>query len=143
MPTFSTSRILPHSPDEVFAALADAERLARWWGPSGFRNEFSTFEFREGGRWIFVMIGPDGARHPNESAFTRIDPGKEVVIRHRSAPQFTLTIALAPADSGTHLTWTQAFDDPAVARAVQHIVIPANEQNLDRLTLVLADKPGS
>lgn len=32
------------------------------------------------------------------------------------------------------MSWVQALDDAEVARRVQHIVIPANEQNLDRLT---------
>jgi hypothetical protein len=37
--------------------------------------------------------------------------------------------------------WVQAFDSPEVAAAVRHIVEPANEQNLDRLTAeVLAGK---
>jgi hypothetical protein len=35
------------------------------------------------------------------------------------------------------LHWEGVFDDPKVFEAVKHIVIPSNEQNLDRLTEVL------
>lgn len=44
------------------------------------------------------------------------------------------TSSFSPVGSGTLLTWSLAFADPAFAEAVRHIVVPANEQNLDRLT---------
>lgn len=39
---------------QVSAAFADPQRLPRWWGPKGFTNKFSAFEFRPGGRWQFT-----------------------------------------------------------------------------------------
>lgn len=139
---FRTQRVLRHSPAEVYAAFQNPARLARWWGPAGFTNEFEIFEFREGGRWKFVMVGPDGTRHPNLNRFARLQPGAQLVIRHESAPRFTLTVDLDQAPEGTRLAWTQAFDDAAVAAAVKPIVEPANEQNLDRLEAVLAAAHG-
>lgn len=136
--TFRTSRKLPASPERIYAAFAVAEQLATWWGPDGFRNEFERFDFQPGGTWMFVMIGPEGSRHNNENRFVELVQGSRVVIHHESAPRFTLTVDLAPAVDGTLLTWTQAFEDAAVAGAVRHIVEPANEQNLDRLSALLA-----
>lgn len=133
MSTFSSRRQLAVPPAAVFAAFEDASRLARWWGPDGFTNEFDVFECRTGGRWVFTMVGPDGQRYPNESVFDSVVPGQEVVIRHVCQPLFTLTIRLAPSAGGTLLSWDQAFADPEVAKAVAHIVEPANEQNLNRL----------
>lgn len=133
----STARTLPFAPDAVYAAFASAQMLAAWWGPAGFRNEFEHFEFREGGRWQFVMVGPDGHRYPNLCRFQVLQPGSQVVIRHDGAPFFTLTVDLAAVDGATRVSWWQAFDDLATARAVQALVGPANEQNLDRLTQVL------
>ena len=49
-----TGRLLPATPRAVFAAFEEPDRLARWWGPSGFTNTFECFEFRPGGRWVFV-----------------------------------------------------------------------------------------
>ena len=136
--TFRASRVLPHEPAVVFGAFADPGTLAAWWGPNGFTNEFEVFEFRPGGRWKFVMIGPNGSRHPNESVFAEIEAPSKVVIRHVSAPQFTLTVALTEVAGGTRIDWTQVLDDAAVAATIRHIVEPANEQNLDRLDAVLA-----
>lgn len=143
MTTFKTTRDLAASPAAVFAAIQDPVRLARWWGPQGFSNRFEVFEFQPGGRWVFDMVGPDGAVYPNESVFERTDATepaaghRQVVIRHVCQPLFTLTITLEPLPVGTRVQWWQVFDDAAVAQAVAHIVAPANEQNLGRLAAEL------
>ena len=137
MDTFQNSRYFPHSPQVVFAAIQDPVRLARWWGPNGFTNQFEVFEFRTGGRWVFDMIGPDGARYANESVFAQIDTDRQVVVDHTCAPFFSLTITLEPEGDGTRVHWLQVFEDPAFAQAMKHILEPANEQNLDRLGAVL------
>lgn len=137
MSIFKTQRQLSATPAAVFAAIADPARLATWWGPEGFTNQFETFEFKVGGRWVFTMVGPDGQSYPNESVFAAIVADSQVVIRHSCQPFFTLTITLQANVEGTLVLWEQAFDDPAVAQAVRHIVEPANEQNLDRLVNVV------
>lgn len=133
MTVFRTQRQFKVSQDAVFAAIQDPARLARWWGPDDFTNSFEQFEFKPGGRWVFVMHGPNGANHANESEFIEIVPGQRLRIRHLSAPHFVLSISLSAQDGGTLLDWEQDFADPAVAASVRHIVEPANEQNLDRL----------
>jgi uncharacterized protein YndB with AHSA1/START domain len=136
--TFRSHRILPFAPQQVFEAFARPELLARWWGPSGFTNTFEVFEFRAGGRWKFVMHGPDGSNHPHESVFLRLDAPSTLVIQHVSPPRFVLTVTLAPHEGGTAIGWSQEFESSAVAARIRHIVEPANEQNLDRLQAVLA-----
>lgn len=136
--TFSHTSVIPASPVAVFAAFAAPERLARWWGPDGFRNSFEVCEFRSGGAWRFTMHGPDGTDYPNVAEFVEVVPGQRVVIQHVNAPRFTLTVELRPEGEGTRVHWTQVFEDAAVALAVRHIVVPANEQNLQRLAAELA-----
>lgn len=143
MNPFSTSREISATVEEVFDAIRDPERLARWWGPAGFTNTFSICEFKKGGRWSFVMHGPDGTHYPNENIFEEIEPLEKVVIRHVSEPKFLLTISLESSDGGTLVSWLQAFENPEFARRVEAIVVPANEQNLDRLTLEVLQAPGA
>ncbi len=132
MTTFKTSRLFTASPEAVFTAFADPERLAKWWGPDGFRNTFEVFEFQPGGLWRFTMHGPDGVNYPNECRFVSNEPHRAEVLRHIGEPYFQLSIALERVDGGTLATWEQAFDSAVVAAAVRHIVEPANEQNLTR-----------
>jgi uncharacterized protein YndB with AHSA1/START domain len=137
--TMRTSRTLPFSPMAVYGAFASPDLLARWWGPDGFSNTFEVFEFKVGGKWKFIMHGPDGRTYPNESVFAQLEPGSKVVIEHACVPYFTLAVVLTPVAGGTRVSWEQVFADAATARAVEHIVGPANEQNLDRMTRVLTD----
>jgi uncharacterized protein YndB with AHSA1/START domain len=137
MNTFQNNRYFTCTPQAVFVAIQHPERLARWWGPDGSSNAFQVFEFRDGGRWVFDMIGPDGTRYANESVFAHIESDRQVVIDHTCAPLFRLTITLASEGDGTRVHWLQVFEDAAFAQAMKHILEPANEQNLDRLAAEL------
>jgi hypothetical protein len=87
------------------------------------------------------MHGPDGTNYPNESVFAGIEAPGKVVVRHDS-PAFRLTINLDASAAGTTVSSAQAFDSAEVASRIEHIVIPANEQNLDRLSAGVLRNPG-
>jgi uncharacterized protein YndB with AHSA1/START domain len=127
------TRTLPASPSEIFAAMSDPARIARWWGPAGFTNTIHRFEFEPGGRWLLTMHGPDGKDYPNESRFTRVDADKVFEIEHLSGHHFVLTIELRPRAGGTEVAWRQTFDTVEHYRSIAEFVASANEQNLDRL----------
>jgi uncharacterized protein YndB with AHSA1/START domain len=131
---FVHSRLIDAPRERVFAAIADPARLARWWGPNGFTSTFDVFEFRPGGAWRFVMHGPDGTDHPNESVFAEIVAPQRVALEHLSASHhFLLTITLAADGARTRIGWRQVFDTAAEKERIAAFVTPANEQNLDRL----------
>jgi uncharacterized protein YndB with AHSA1/START domain len=140
MTTFNHSLDIPATPAQVFAAISTPDRLARWWGPAGFKNTVSVCEFKTGGRWSLVMHGPDGANYPNENVFGEIVPNQKVVVEHPMQPVFRLTIELGPSKTGTLVTWAQAFESADVARQIEHIVVPANDQNLQRLKAEILKK---
>lgn len=134
----STERFLSATPEKVFAAFEQPERLARWWGPEGFTNTFEQFEFKTGSRWVFVMHGPNGASYPNESVFREIQPDTRIVIEHVVKPWYMLTVTLTAHGDQTHLAWVQEFESPEVAARIRPLSKTANEQNLDRLESLLA-----
>ena len=134
MSSFKTTRAIPVPPEKIFSSFSNSEKLSRWWGPLGFTNTFHQFQFRPGGKWSFVMHGPDGRNYPNESKFIEIIPNEKVIIRHISEPKFTLTVLITGSRQGSIIHWIQEFDNAEVAKNIAHIVEPGNEQNLDRLT---------
>jgi uncharacterized protein YndB with AHSA1/START domain len=138
MSAFRHTREIPAPPRSVYSAIQDPGRLARWWGPDGFTSTFQTFEFRQGGAWVFAMHGPDGTSYPNQSEFLEIVPDSRVRIRHLNLPHFDLTITLEPTDAGTLVTWVGVFDNPEFAEAMRAFLEGANEQNLDRLAQEVA-----
>ena len=133
--TFRASRKIAAPPASVFAAFEDSARLSVWWGPAGFTNTFETYEFKPGGTWSFVMHGPDGKNYPNEIVVAEIEPPERIVIHHVSQPRYHLTVTLEPtADGGTLVGWNQEFENPEIGRRMERILVPANEQLLDRLS---------
>lgn len=140
---FCASREIAAPPSRVFAAFGDGARLAAWWGPAGFTNTFEAYAFTPGGRWSFVMHGPDGTHHRNEIVVAEIERTRRIVLAHVSPPRYRLTVTLAPtADGGTRVDWHQEFEDPAVGRRLAHVVVPANAQNLERLAAEVLRTPG-
>jgi uncharacterized protein YndB with AHSA1/START domain len=134
MSTFHHSREIPATPEAVFEAIRDPQRLARWWGPDGFTNTFNTFEFQPGGRWLFTMHGPDGTHYPNESEFLEIVPPSLVRIRHVNQPRFELTMTLTPSAAGTLVSWVHVFENHEFAEQRRTFLETANQQNLQRLS---------
>ena len=131
---FVHSRLIDAPRERVFKAITTPDRLAKWWGPKGFTSTFEVCEPRPGGAWRFVLHGPDGKNYPNENVFAEIVEPERVVIEHIAQPHhFRLTITLAEQGGKTLVGWRQVFDDAAERERVAQFVIPANEQNLDRL----------
>ena len=134
-----SSRVFAEPREAVFAAFSDPVRLALWWGPKGFTNEFHQFDFRPGGTWRFTMRGPDGATYAMDKRFTGIVRPERIVLRHsQQTHDFTLTMTFAAEAGGTAVTWTMGFDDPAEGERLRSFLGPANEENLARLAAHLA-----
>jgi uncharacterized protein YndB with AHSA1/START domain len=130
----ATSRVLPFRRGDVYMAIADPQRIARWWGPEGFTSTTQVCDIQPGGHWRFVFHGPDGKDYPNHNIFVLIEPARRVVIRHEDPTHgFRLTISLQDEGQGTRVGWQQVFDDAGERDRMALICIPANEQNLDRL----------
>ncbi len=133
MSTFRHSREIPATPEAVFDAFRDPERLARWWGPDGFSNTFHTFEFRNGGSWQFTMHVADGNSFPNQSEFLEIVPNSTIRLKHINLPHFKLSISLESTATGTLVSWIGVFENKEFAENARQFLEAANEQNLNRL----------
>jgi uncharacterized protein YndB with AHSA1/START domain len=131
--TFRHTRVVSATADQLFSALADQMRVARWWGPDGFTSTITTFDCRAGGDWVFVMHSPDGTNYPNVNRFVTIEAPSLMVIEHvADVHHFVLTIALTEVSDGTHISWLQQFDTSDEALRIRDVVTVANEQVLDR-----------
>lgn len=130
---FVHARLIDAPRERVFRAFSDPAHLARWWGPKGFSNTFQAFDFRPGGRWQFIMHGPDGRNYPNESVFVEVVAPERIVVEHVVGHHFELTITLTAQGEQTLVGWRQVFDTAAERQRIADFVTEANEQNLDRL----------
>lgn len=129
----ATSRLVDATPQQVWDAFADPQRLARWWGPAGFRSTFRSFDLHAGGDWLFTLHGPDGTDYPNHSVFVELHTARRVVFDHVNAPHFRFTLTLEAEGGRTRVGWRQRFATAAERDRIATFAEPANEQNLDRL----------
>jgi uncharacterized protein YndB with AHSA1/START domain len=63
----------------VWSVWTEARHVAEWWGPEGFTTRVTESDFRVGGRWRYVMVGPDGAEYPVTGVFLEITPLERIV----------------------------------------------------------------
>jgi uncharacterized protein YndB with AHSA1/START domain len=128
------SRLIDFPRERVFRAFSDPEQLAKWWGPNGFTNTITKFDFRVGGDWHLTMHGPDGTDYRNESVFVEIAEPERIVYDHlRTMHRFLMEMTYFDFDGKTRITWRQRFETPEEWEKVKAFVPAANEQNFDRL----------
>jgi uncharacterized protein YndB with AHSA1/START domain len=129
----NNTRLFGVTPDQLFEAFSDPARLAQWWGPNGFTNTFTAFDFRPGGLWNLTMYSTVGAAFANESEFIEIIPLERIVlVHHRPMHRFQMTMRFEEDGNGTRLTWLMAFDNDE-GEAMRAFIAKANEENFDRL----------
>jgi uncharacterized protein YndB with AHSA1/START domain len=137
--SLTSTRRFAAPPAAIWAAYAEPERLAQWWGPKGFSNTFRTFDFRPGGTWTYVMHGPDGRDFDGHRTFLEVVEPKRIVMRHTGAMHnFLMTVIFKAADSETDMTWALDFDPDPETFKLKDIILAANEENFDRLAAHLA-----
>ena len=59
--------------EKVWRAWTEKEILDQWWAPKPWKAESKTMDFREGGSWLYSMVGPEGERHWAKADFKTID----------------------------------------------------------------------
>jgi uncharacterized protein YndB with AHSA1/START domain len=110
--TFAVERSYDASPARVFAAWAEPERKARWFGnPEGGGGEYEL-DFRVGGR-EFNRGKVEGQEYTFEACYQDIVPDVRIVYAydmHFEGRRISVslgTVELEPQGEGTRLTYTE------------------------------------
>lgn len=61
---------------KVWEAWTDSRLLDQWWAPKPYQARTKTMDFREGGHWLYAMVGPDGTEQWCKTDFKSIKPLK-------------------------------------------------------------------
>ncbi len=78
-PALEITRIINAPRALVFDAWTKPEHIVRWFGPKDFTVPEHMMEFREGGRYRFVMRSPAGVLHPVYGVYKKISPPELIV----------------------------------------------------------------
>lgn len=126
--TLVITRLLKAPRDLVWKMFSDPYHLAQWWGPKGYTNRVEKLDFRTGGRWVHVMIAPDGKELPTDNDIVEVTPPRRIVFRNAPAdpkifgenppPGFTKALSFEEVEGGTLLRLVCTFDRPEHKDAV-------------------------
>lgn len=62
---------------KVWDYFTKSELLDQWWAPKPWKCETKSQDFKEGGEWLYSMVGPEGERH-----YAKVNYGE--ITEHRS-----------------------------------------------------------
>ena len=106
--------------NKVWTAYSDRTKLDQWWAPKPYRAETKELNFKEGGRWLYAMVGPKGDHQwakmdfekiaaPNQ--FTAVDAfSDEKGTRDKNMPSIRWSNTFEKKGDGTRLTAELSFD---------------------------------
>jgi uncharacterized protein YndB with AHSA1/START domain len=94
----------------VFKAWTDPKHVAQWWGPKGFTTRVTELDLHPGGKWRYVMIGPDGTEYPAKGVFYEIVPLEQIVTSDEFDQGFEKVVN---ADLPRGIVMTAIFEDLA------------------------------
>lgn len=93
----------------VWETWTKAEHIAAWWGPKGMETRVDELDFRPGGNWKYVMVGPNGSEFVTHGTFSEIVEFEKIVTTGEFA-QVTqgvvLTIELEEVGEETQMTFS-------------------------------------
>ncbi len=60
--------------DVVWSAWTLPETLDKWWAPKPWKAKTKSMKFREGGKWLYAMVGPDEEEHYAVAEYKEVVP---------------------------------------------------------------------
>lgn len=74
--TVNVKREFAANLDLVWEAWTNPEILDQWWAPKPYKTETKSMDFREGGVWLYSMVGPNNERHWCKAEYKTIEHQK-------------------------------------------------------------------
>ena len=113
------TRVFDAAPELVFDAWTDPAHVAEWYGPNGFSLTIHEMDVRPGGRWRFIMHGPDGTDYPNRIVYREVVRPERLAFEHGEDVD----------DDPNRFQVTVTFDDEGGrTRLTSRLVLPTREQ---------------
>lgn len=140
------SRVLNAPRELVWEAWTNPQHLVNWFGPKGFTNTFYEADIRTGGKWRFMMHGPDGRNYPNVVLFSEVLKPKRLVYFQGSDednfPNFKATVIFEELEGKTKLTMLSVFPTTDEKEfAVREIcAVEGGNETLDKLELYIKSR---
>lgn len=70
------TRVFKAPVELVWKAWTDATILTEWWAPKPYKAMTVSMDFRNGGTWMYYMLGPEGDKNYCKADYSNIQPNK-------------------------------------------------------------------
>jgi len=78
-PIGTITRTLNAPREVVWRAVSEPRHLVQWWGPHGYTNAVTVYDFRVGGRWQIRTVIPNGPTVVFQGEFHEIAAPEKIV----------------------------------------------------------------
>jgi len=117
-PSLTIKRRINATPEKVFKAWTDPEKIKQWMGPGEIKTIRAENDVRTGGRYRIVMLTPGGEEHDVSGVYREVVANEKLVYTWawKSTPEreSIVTVTFKPDDGGTLLTLShEQFVDEA------------------------------
>ncbi len=126
----------------VYRMWTQPDCVEWWWGPKGFSTTIHEMDVRPGGRWRFVMHGPDGTDYDNDIEYLVVDEPNALSYRHVTPPYCRMDVRFADQGAKTLLSARMTFESAELRDEVESEVGASRglTQMLVRLAAGAADR---
>lgn len=95
----------------VWDVWTEPKHVEKWFGPKGFTTRVESVDFKVGGKWKYVMVGPDGTEYPSVGVFREIVPIEKIVSTDEFGEGFEEIESVKNIDLPQGMIATTLFDD--------------------------------
>ena len=71
--TINIKREFAADRNTVWDCYTKSEILDQWWMPMPWKSRTKSMDFREGGKWHYAAVGPNGEEHWSITSYMKID----------------------------------------------------------------------
>ncbi len=118
-PSLTLKRHFDASPEKVYAAWTNPEKIVKWFGPDAGPVKSAHLDVREGGSYAIEFSTEDGEHHHVSGVYREVEPNRKLVFTWawRTMPEreSLVTVLIKPVGDGSLFTLLheQFFDEPA------------------------------
>ena len=134
----AVTRIFDAPRELVWKVWTEPNHIALWWGPNGFTNSVESMDVSVGGKWKYMMHGPDGVDWPNLITYLEVKKPELLAYMHGdfdNPDHFRVTVKFESVGEKTKIYMQMVFKTAEERNAVveKHGAVEGLNQNMDKL----------
>lgn len=114
--------------EHVWRAWTESRLLDQWWAPLPWKAKTRKMDFRQGGQWLYAMVGPNGEEHWSGVDFNTINPGKSFACTTYFCDEYGNKNAELPV-----MQWLNKFSETEDGTRVEVVLTFTSEAELEKI----------